>query len=193
MQKKLLLGAVLGGLVLFVWGFVSHALLGWYDPHLRSFTNQTEVEEAVVSGVSGSGIYLLPNLTPAEQSLPKAERAAAEAAVMERMQRGPMLFAVVRVGPGASFPTLLIVQFLIGLLAAAVATWLLLQTRIPGYGGRIAFVTAIGLVLVLWAKLPNWLWWSFPTGFTLVESLDALIGFALLGALLGRLVRPESA
>lgn len=193
MRKQLILGSLLGGLVLFLWGFVSHAALGWYDPQLRSFTNEPSVQDEIVSGVSGSGLYLLPNLTPAQQGLPKEERAAAEAEVMERFSRGPTVFAVVRVGPQASMPVLLGVQLLLGAVTALVAAWLLALAKLPTYGRRVAFVTALALILVLFAKLPNWLWWSFPAGYTLVESLDALIGFALLGAVLGRIVRPAAA
>lgn len=191
MRKQLILGAVLGGLVLFVWGFVSHSLLGWYDPQLRSFTNEPAVEGAVVGGVSGSGLYLLPNLTPAQQSLPREERAAAEKDLLERFSRGPTVFAVVRVGGQPSMAVLLGVQAVIVVLTALVAAWLLAQARLPTYGRRVAFVTALSLVLVLFGKLPHWLWWSFPTGFTVVESIEAVVGFALLGAVLGRIVRPQ--
>jgi hypothetical protein len=190
MRNQLVLGALLGGLVLFAWGFVSHGVLGWHEAQLRAFTNEPAVQETVVSGVSGSGLYLLPNLSPAQQGLPKEERAAAESALMERFSRGPTVFAVVRVGSQASMPVLLGGQLLLGILTALVATWLLAQAKIPTYGRRVAFVTALAVVLVLFAKLPHWLWWSFPTGFTLVESIDTVIAFALLGALLGRIVRP---
>ncbi len=191
MQKKLILATVLGGLTLFLWGFISHSLLGWYAPQYRTFTNQDAVEEAIVSGVSGSGLFLLPNMTPQQKSLPSAERAVAEAEMMERLFRGPMVFAVIRVGPSASFPVLLLIQLLLSLLAALTAAWLLYRAGFATYGSRVAFVAALSLPIVLWAKLPAWNWWSFPAGFTFVESVDALIGWTLLGVVLGRLIRPE--
>lgn len=191
MQKKLILATVLGGLTLFLWAFISHSLLGWYAPQYRTFTNQDAVEEAIVSGVSGSGLFLLPNMTPQQKSLPSAERAVAEAEMMERLFRGPMVFAVIRVGPSASFPVLLLIQLLLSLLAALTAAWLLYRAGLATYGSRVAFVAALSLPIVFWAKLPAWNWWSFPAGFTFVESVDALIGWTLLGVVLGRLIRPE--
>lgn len=191
-MKKLIFVAVVGGLTLFLWGFISHSLLRWYDPQFRTFTNQEDVESAIVSGVSGSGLYLLPNLTPQQQSLPSAERADAEQEMMERLFRGPMVFAVVRVGPSAPFPVLLLIQLGISFLAALTAAWLLQQARLVTYGRRLFFVAALSLPIILWAKLPAWNWWSFPAAFTFVESVDVLIGWTLLGAVLGRMIRPEA-
>jgi hypothetical protein len=193
MQKKLVLGALLGGAVLFIWGGVSHMALGWYDQHLRSFTDQQAVEQAVVSTVSGSGLYLLPNLTPAEQSLIGDERAAARQDLQERLYRGPMMFAVVRIGPGTAFPVRLTMQFFLFALAALVATWLLMQARLQSYSARAVFVATMALPIIFSSKLPQWNWWDYPAGFILVESADILIGWALLGAVLGRIAKPEAA
>lgn len=193
MQKKLILGALLGGAVLFLWGAVSHVALGWYERHYRSFTDQQAVEQAVVATVSGSGLYLLPNLTPAERGLTGAEAAAARQALEERMARGPMMFAVVRIGPGAAFPMRLGMQFLLFAVAALAATWLLLQARLESFGARAVFVTALALPIVFSAKLPQWNWWDFPAGFILTESADILLGWALLGATLAWVARPEQA
>lgn len=193
MQKKLILSAVLGGVLLFVWGFISHGVLTWFQSQMRTFTNQDQVEQAIVAGVSGSGFYYLPNLTPEQQGMAGEDRAAAEAAMGERWERGPVVVAFVRIGPGASYPTRLVIQFLIGVLVSLVAAWLLLQTGIASYRGRITFVFGLALVAVAWGKLPGWNWYEVPTMWTLVEAVDSLIAFALLGALLGRIVRPEAA
>lgn len=193
MQKKLILSAVLGGVLLFLWGWISHAALGWYESQMRTFTNQEQVQEAIVAGVSGSGLYYLPNLRPEEKSLAGEERAAAEAALMDRWQRGPVAVTFVRIGPGASYTTRLVIQFLIGALASLVAAWLLLQAGIAAYGQRVLFVIGLALVAVIWAKLPGWNWYEVPLAWTLVEAVDSIIAFGLLGALLGRMVRPEPA
>jgi hypothetical protein len=193
MQKKLILSAVLGGLLLFVWGFISHGVLTWYESQLRTFTNQDQVQEAIVAGVSGSGLYYLPNLRPEERSLAGEERAAAEAALGERWLRGPVAVTFVRIGPGASYTTRLVIQFIIGALASLVAAWLLLQAGIASYGGRVAFVIGLAVVAIIWAKLPGWNWYEVPTMWTLVEAVDSIIAFTLLGALLGRIVRPAAA
>lgn len=193
MQKKLILSAVLGGVVLFVWGFISHGVLTWYSTQMRTFTNQDQVEEAIVAGVSGSGLYYLPNLRPEEQSLAGEERAAAEAALGERWLRGPVVVAFVRIGSGPSYTTRLVIQFLIGVAVSLVASWLLLQTSLVGFGRRIVFVVGLGLTTVIWAKLPSWNWYEVPTMWTLAETLDTVIAAALLGGVLGWTARQESA
>jgi hypothetical protein len=191
MLRRLTMGALLGGLVLFAWGFVSHMLIGWYDPHFRTFHDQEAVASTLLSNVTGGGIYFLPNLTPAQQSLTGDERAAAQAEIEERMLRGPMIFSVVRVGPGTSFTVRLGIQFVLFVLAALVATWLLMNARLEGYGARVAFVASMAVLVVLSTTVPQWSWFDYPAGFVLVESADLVIGWVLLGLVLGRIARPD--
>lgn len=54
MQKSLILGGILGGLVLFIWGFISYMVLPWHrrSPPLRpspaptSFPTPTSTNQA---------------------------------------------------------------------------------------------------------------------------------------------------
>ncbi len=190
MHKKLVVGALTGGVTLFLWASVTHILLDWYGPHLRSFSNQELVQEAIVSSVPGAGLYLLPNLTPEQRTLPAAERRAAFAELQEQFDHGPMVLAVVRTGETAAFPVKLGKQFGLFVLVSLVATWLLLQTRLQGYGARALFVAAIAVPIVLSSKIPQWNWWDYPAGFILTETAEILIGWVLLGLVLAGVARP---
>jgi hypothetical protein len=182
MTKKLVLGAVLGGLTLFVWGAISHMLLPTSEWVLHGFANEEAVKQAIVTNTPQSGVYFLPYVDTAEMSEEQQE------ARMEEAMRGPVIFASVRLGPSASFGTLLVIQLLIEMLGALIATALLLQAKPLAYGGRVGFVAGIAAVVAVAGNLPEWNWYNFSTPYTLAEMFDLLVGWTLAGLVLAKIV-----
>ncbi|HXE74391.1 MAG TPA: hypothetical protein VNN18_01980 [Candidatus Xenobia bacterium] len=183
MAKKLILGAVLGGLILFVWGAISHMLLPVSNYVLFPFTNEEAVKQAVLANVPRSGVYFLPYVEG--EGMTEAEQEAA----MEKAMQGPVVFASIRVGRAQSFGVLLVNQLLIEMLGALIATALLLNARPMSYGRRVLFVVGIALAVGVAGSLPEWNWYSFSTGYTLAEFFDLIVGWALAGLALAHLAR----
>jgi len=63
MSKQMILGTVLGGIVLFVWGAIAWMFIPWPGQPLRAFKNEDAVTQAIVANATQSGNYLLPNTT----------------------------------------------------------------------------------------------------------------------------------
>lgn len=61
MIKKLVLGAVVGGIIVFAWGAVSWMALPWHEATLQRFSNEAQIAVAVRSGAHRDGVYFLPN------------------------------------------------------------------------------------------------------------------------------------
>ena len=61
---------------------------------------------------------------------------------------------------------------------------------LTSFGGRLLFVTSIGLVPTLSAELPYWNWYGFPTGYIMSQGLIHLVGFLVGGLVAAWLVRP---
>ena len=59
MFVRLILGTLLGGVILFVWGSISWTVLPWHK--VKSFTNGEAVGAMIGSGVEGRGIYVYPD------------------------------------------------------------------------------------------------------------------------------------
>ena len=59
MRKNLLLN-VAAGVVLFVWGFISWALLPWHNMVANKFTNEALVAQALKENAPRQGVYYLP-------------------------------------------------------------------------------------------------------------------------------------
>ena len=102
MIKKLALGTILGGVILFVWSFIAWTLIPWPGEPLRSFTNDDAVIAAIKANAPRSGNYLLPNEVKRTPGMTDEQYKAAQRASMDNMLRGPVVFAAIRLEPGFS-------------------------------------------------------------------------------------------
>ena len=195
MFKSLALGAVLGGITAFLWSFISWSLLPWHTKQLRSFQNEDEVSAVISSHAPASGNYILP-AGPPQEGMGAEQKKAAEEIRMQKMQKGPLMFAAIRKEGFGSFPKVLITQLLCQMFAALLLTWMLLQTSGLSYGRRVAFLALAGLVASVIADLPNWNWWGYSGGYVAVNLIDYTLTWFLAGLVIARFAysaKPQSA
>ena len=191
MLRSLVLGSILGGLVAFVWSSVSWELLGWHEKTLVSFQNDDEVSALIASHAPKDGTYILPGMPPTE-GMTAEQQKAAKAALMERMQKGPIMIAAVRRGGFGSFARGLIIQVLSLIAAAFLLTWLLLQTSGLSYRKRVMFIAIAGLAASVIVDLPNWNWWGFSGVYTAVNLIDVTITWLLAGLVIAKVAKPRT-
>ncbi len=177
MVKKLVLGSVVGGLIVFGWGAVSWMMLPWHAAALHAFTNEAAVGTAIRANAPKPGVYFMPSHHGGGGTKPA---------------KGPSMFAVIRltsVDPADS------AYYLRGLLTEVVGagfmSLLLLSLPGLGYGARVRTVVLVALVAGALTRLPDWNWWGFSTGFTLLAFLDLAIGWFLAGLVIATLVHPD--
>jgi len=191
MTKSLLLGTILGGLAAFVWSSISWEVFGWHEKPMLSFQNEDEVSAVIASHAPQSGVYLLPG-TPPQEGLSAEQKKAAQAAVMAKMQKGPIVFAAVRTGGFGSYARGLIIQLLSLMAAAFLLTWLLLQTSGLSYIRRAAFCAVVGLASSVIVDLPNWNWWGFSGAYTAVDLADFTLTWLFAGFVIAKFAETRS-
>jgi hypothetical protein len=192
MLKSLILGAVLGGVTAFIWSFISWDLLPWHEKQLHSFQNEDEVIAVIASHAPQSGNYLLPT-GPSQEGLSADQKKAAQEIRMQKMQKGPLMFAAIRKEGFGSFPKTLVTQLLYQMFAALLLTWMLLQTAGLSYGRRVAFLAVAGLAASVIADLPNWNWWGFSGAYTAVNLIDYTLTWLLAGLVIAKVAKPQPA
>ena len=168
MIRSLVLGTILGGLAAFLWSSVSWEVIGWHQKTMRTFQNEDEVSAVIASHTTQSGAFLLP-AGPSQQGMNPVQKKAAQLVLMEKMQKGPVMFAAIRRRGFGSFTRGLVTPALIQMASALLLTWLLLQTSGLSYARRVLFLAVAGLAASVIADLPNWNWWAFPGAYTLVN------------------------
>jgi hypothetical protein len=163
------LASLLAGLVLFVWGFVSHALLPWYDPAFSAFTDEAAVAAALERTVPSKGLYYLP--------FDEGDRGSGQLEAFVN---------VVPPGTSAGIGRQLAVGLLVSVVSAFLVLTLVRRTRPTTYREAVAAFSLAGLVIGFVSHAYYWNWFQFPDWYTAVTILDTLVGWTLAGAVLGR-------
>jgi hypothetical protein len=189
MAKRLALGSLLGGIVLFVWGAIAWMVIPWPGDPLRAFTNEAAVVQAVTANAPRSGNYLLPIESKRAPGITDEQYKAARQAAMDRMTHGPMIFAVVRLEPMGSTARPLLIQLLTQLVLALMAGFLLLQTGRLSYRGRVLFLTVVGVIIFVGGHADEWNWWSFSNAYMLMQFGAIVIGWLLASFVIAAFVR----
>jgi len=188
MTKQLALGSILGSIVLFVWSAVGWMFIPWPGDPLRSFTNDDAVLQAITANAPRSGNYLLPNEIKRTPGMTDEQYKAAEQAAMEKMSRGPLIFASVRLEPMGSMGKYLVIQFLTQFILALLASFLLMQTSALSYAGRVVFVAVIGVIIFVGGHVDEWNWWSFSNAYMVMQLGVIVIGWVLASLVIAAFV-----
>ena len=189
MTKSLILGTILGGLMAFVWSSISWELIGWHEKTMVAFHNEDEVSAVIASHAGQDGTYILPSM-PSTAGLTPDQKKSALAAVMQKMQTGPIMVAAVRRGGFGSYSRGLIVQLLSLMAAAFLLTWLLLQTSGLSFARKVAFLAIAGLAASVIVDLPNWNWWGFSGAYTAVNLADSMLTWLVTGLVIAKVAKP---
>lgn len=172
-----------GGVILFVWQFISWGVIPWRSSLLHSFREQGSAAASIASNAVESGMYVLPmahDMSGAsEQSKGETERLARE---------GPIVFAAVRLSGVRPFGFGLTVQFLTQIVNALLLSIILLKANVNSYGSRIVFIITLALLAGIAGHIPNWNWFNFSTSYTVLEITDLLVGWSLAGLVMAKLL-----
>jgi len=182
---RVLVGAIVAGVVVFIWGFVDHMLLPVGVMGVKSIPNEESVLRAMETAISERGFYVFPGFDRS-----KGMSAADVAAMQEKTKKGPAGILVIQPsGAEAMSPKQLGTEFATGVVAALLAGIVLTQVK-GNYATRVFVVllmAAFGLVSI---NVSYWNWYGFPTDYTLGVAIDELGGWLLGGLFLAGIVRP---
>jgi hypothetical protein len=179
MAKKILLAGVLGGVALFMWGGLSHMVLGLGDTGIQALPQQDMVMGALKASTSQSGFYFFPNMD-ANRNLPADKVGGAYGIVIYH----PL-------GASAAMGGHLVNEFVLNVVLALLAAYLLsLATSLSGYAARVGFVAVLGLTVTLMTHVEFWNWYGFPMNYTVANIFDNIIGFLIVGLVAAAFVKP---
>ena len=178
MSKNHLKAAVVGGLIVFIWSFLSWMVFPWHQKCLGKFTNQSEVASVIANNAPHSGVYVLPNTFSHKEGTSHHEMQQAQ----KMMQNGPYMFASVKLeGVGKMTVKPFIFSLVIQIVGAFIVIWMLMQTKGLTFRQRVGFVTLFGFAVAFLSQLPEWNWWGLPFGHVVINMADFVIGWFLAG------------
>lgn len=182
-MKKVLLAALLGGLVHFVWGAFSWMVLPWHSATLNDLPGEATILHVLRQNVGQAGVYWFPGMQGAQQS--EAARVAQE----KKHREGPIGWLVYHPQGRDPMPkSTFAMGFLIDFLSALLAASLVAASAPRGYVGRVFLVIALGLFAALVSHAMQWNWMLLPAGYTAVMMADLVLGWLLAGLVIAALV-----
>jgi hypothetical protein len=111
---------------------------------------------------------------------------------MEKAASGPSGLLLYHPTREFSFGKLLGIEFATELLEAILVVFLLTQTRIESFGGRIGFVLVAGILAAITTNIPYWNWYGFPANYSAAYMSIEIIGFLCVGLVAALLLKNRS-
>ena len=195
MNKRILLAGLLGGIALFMWGSLSHIVLGLGSVGIKEIPRAQEaaVESSLRAALPESGFYIFPGMgIPAGAST--QDKQAATKLYEQKYRQGPNGILIFHPeGAEVMTPGQLMIQLALTIVEALIAAWLLSLTTLTTLGSRIGFVVVLGVLMALVTNVEYWGWYGFPTNYTLAYMLDKVIGFLVVGGVVAFITRTRAA
>lgn len=176
---RILIAALIGGIVMFIWGAVAHMALGLGNPGIHPPIHEDVVLSSLHEGLGNEpGVYILPWLGPdamGDEAAVKAYAAKASTTPYAWVVYLPQGGDMTQMGRP------LVMQWVSDTLAALVLAALM---SLPGLGLGRRLGLALAAAVFAWfsTMVPYWNWYRFPASFTVAALVEQVIGWLLAGA-----------
>jgi hypothetical protein len=179
---KILLAAILGGIAMFIWTSIAHMVLPLGEAGIRELPNEAAVLDAMKTNIGESrGLYLFPGTGLGPDATREQKREAMKQ-MNEKLASNPSgLLMYYPPGRKFAFGRLLSVEFATELLEAILVVFLLAQTRIDTFIGRVGFVFVAGILAAIATNISYWNWYGFPKRYTVAYMFIQVVGFLCVG------------
>jgi hypothetical protein len=178
---RVLVAALMGGVVMFLWGAIAHMALGLGNPGIHQPANEDVVLSTLHEGLGNQpGVYILPSIDPAKMgdkptiAAYSAKAKASPYAWVVYMPQGDDLSDMSQQLPrqwASDTLASLALAFVMGLAAFS-------------FVKRLGIAMAAALFAWLSTLVPYWNWYRFPTELTLAALVEQVVGWLLAGAVM---------
>ena len=190
---KLLVAGLLGGIVMFIWTSIAHMALPLGEAGIGEIPNESAVLSSMQSTIGEqSGLYVFPGPGVGKNAT-RQEKNDAMKHMVEKMAANPSGILMYH-APGRpfTFGKWLGIEFGTELFEAILVVFLLAQTRITTFAGRVGFVLVAGILAAITTNVSYWNWYGFPSAYTAGYMFIQIVGFFLVG-IVAALVLPRRA
>ncbi|MBI5021314.1 MAG: hypothetical protein HZB59_07765 [Ignavibacteriales bacterium] len=184
-MKQLLIAAFIGGVILFVWGWLSWSVIPIHNSSMKSIENEDAVISTMHVNMTQEGVYVFPGM-------PATQDQAAMDEWTQKYRQGPI--GMVIYNPEGSEPMMIsqmIVGIIISIISSYLAAWFLSRSTAASsnYFARVAYCGMLGIFVSLVSHIVNWNWMGYPMDYTVSWIMDAVIGWMLAGFGIGAIIK----
>lgn len=187
MWLRILLAGLVGGILAFFMGFVSHALLGLQGRAFQNIPDSETFIDQVRSRTLKPGLYWFPDMPTGEDHNDKAKMDAAN----EHYKIGPAgMLLIVPTGNDMMTLETLMKEFATNVVSALLAAWIVsLMGADIGFGRRWFAVVVMGTFAWTSLTVSYGIWYHFPHTFVHDELWCSLLEWSVAGLAIAAIVR----
>ena len=175
-MKKILIGALVGGIILFIWQSLSFTVLNLHAKAFQYTPKQEAILTSLNSLVTEEGQYLIPNL-PADATSEDRE------AYMKNSDGKPWAMVSYHKAMDMNMGMNMIRGLLVDIVAIFFLCWIVSRFDLPTFGRVLTASVFTGLIVFFTAPYTAHIWYkSFDI---MAHFVDAIVGWGLTGLWLG--------
>ncbi len=173
-MQKIIIGALVGGILLFIWQFLSWSILNIHGTQNQYTANQNEIME-FLDGRLSEGEYFIPTVPPGSSSEDRE-------ALYAQSQGKPWAKISYRQALEMSMGSNMFRGFVVDFLAVLLLCFILI--KIENNNFMTSFLSALSVGIISYLTIPylNSIWFE---GNSIPELIDAVAQWAICGAWLG--------
>ena len=177
-MKRTLLASIIGGILMFIWQFLSWGILNLHEEAQQYTPNQDAIIAALNANLPEEGGYFVPNAPP-NASSEEWEK------VMKDMEGKPWAVIQYHKSHDMSMGMNITRQLLADILTVWLFCWLLMRLNIRTFGSIFLCSLAVALIVFLNSPYTGSIWFQW---FDTTEHLvDALVSWGPVGIWVGLL------
>jgi hypothetical protein len=175
---------------MFIWTSIAHMALPLGEAGLGEIPNESAVLSAMQSNIGEqTGLYIFPGRGLGKNAT-RQEKEEAMKHMGEKIATNPSGILMYHApGRPLALGKLLGVEFGTELLEAILVVFLLAQTRIASFAGRVGFVLVAGILAAIATNVSYWNWYGFPCAYTVSYMLIQIVGFLCVGFVAALMLR----
>ncbi|HET6999673.1 MAG TPA: hypothetical protein VFI33_00100 [Puia sp.] len=182
-MKRIFSAAILGCIVLFLWGALSHMIL-FIGDGFTPLPNEDRVIHTLADVLPRQGLYFFPG-KDFRHSSPEQE-----SVFEKKFENGPVGMIIYRpVGGNPLSPNKLIVQFVSNFITALIISFILSLIS-ASFWKRVFAASLLGCLACASVSTIYWNWYEFPSAFFLAQCMDQVIGCFLAGLIIAKICKP---
>lgn len=182
---KMIVAGIVGGILIFVWGFLSHMVLNIGGQSMRPLSPEAEaaILPVVREHVKEGGFYFFPGVAPEHMhKFDQASLDAQNAQAAKAREGASGIMVIAPIGEGG-MNIMALVKELLADIAAALLGALIVFWGVA-YSGLFRTVgMSIAMGLMSWCLLSTSMniWYRFPREWVIAEGITEVAGFAIAG------------
>ncbi|HSC39881.1 MAG TPA: hypothetical protein VLD19_18490 [Chitinophagaceae bacterium] len=175
-MKKLLIGAIVGGILIFLWQFLSWTILNLHGSMATYTPKQDSVMNYLNTQFSEDGFYMLPGYKPGTTHEEMEKQ-------MKECEGKPWVQLYYHKSMNMNMVTNMVRGLFTNIVMVALLCWLLMKINAPGFGTILIGSLLVGFIGYLNIAYTYHIW--YQTADITAYLTDTLVSWGLAGVWLG--------